>query len=85
MFSTPEIGANPAAIPPIAHAPATSTTTTIFQINSTKIYVPVVTLSINDSIKFLQNLRQGFKSRVQIIASHFANCKVNSSYCDCTV
>ena len=26
-----------------------------------KIYVPVVTLSINDNIKFLENIKQGFK------------------------
>ena len=28
---------------------------------STKLYVPVVTLSINDKIKFLENIKQGFK------------------------
>ena len=28
---------------------------------STKLYVPVVTLSINDNIKFLENMKQGFK------------------------
>ena len=28
---------------------------------STKLYVPVVTLSINDKIKFLENVKQGFK------------------------
>ena len=26
-----------------------------------KLYVPVVTLSINDNIKFLENIKQGFK------------------------
>ena len=30
-------------------------------ITSTKLYFPVVTLSINDSIKFLENIKQGFK------------------------
>ena len=30
-------------------------------INSTKICVPVVTLLINDTIKFLENIKQGFK------------------------
>ena len=30
----------------------------------TKLYVPVVTLSINDNIKFLENLKQGFKITV---------------------
>ena len=32
-----------------------------FQINSTKLYAPVVTLSINNNIKFSENLKQGFK------------------------
>ena len=34
-----------------------------FQINSTK-HVLVVTLSINDNIKFLENIKQGFKRTV---------------------
>ena len=32
-----------------------------FIITSTKLYVPVVTLSINDNIKFIENKKQGFK------------------------
>ena len=28
---------------------------------STVLYVPVVTLSINDNVKFLENIKQGFK------------------------
>ena len=32
-----------------------------FQINNAKLYVPVVPLSINDNIKFLENIKQGFK------------------------
>ena len=39
-------------------------TGTTFQINSAKIYVPVVTLPINKNINFLENIKQGFKSRV---------------------
>ena len=39
-------------------------TGTAFQINSTKLYVPVVTLSINYTIKFLENLKQGFKRTI---------------------
>ena len=36
-----------------------------FQINNVKLYVPVVTLSINDNIKFLENiLKQGFKRTI---------------------
>ena len=30
-------------------------------ITCTKLYVPVVTLSVNDNIKFLENIKQGFK------------------------
>ena len=33
-----------------------------FQINNGKLYVPVVTMSITDIIKFLENVKQGFKS-----------------------
>ena len=35
-----------------------------FQINKAKLYVPVVTLSINDNIKFLENIKQGFKRTI---------------------
>ena len=35
-----------------------------FKITSTKIYIPVATLSINDKIKFLENLKLGFKRTV---------------------
>ena len=40
---------------------ATQKTGATFQINSTKLYVPVNTLFINDNIKFLENIKQGFK------------------------
>ena len=33
-------------------------------ITSTKLYIPVVTLSINDNSKFLQNIKQGFKRTI---------------------
>ena len=33
-------------------------------ITSTKLYVPVVTLSINGNITFLENIKQGFKRTV---------------------
>ena len=32
-----------------------------FMVTSTKLYVPVATLSINDNMKFLENIKQGFK------------------------
>ena len=35
-----------------------------FAIISTKLYVPVVTLSINDNIKFLESIKQGFKRTI---------------------
>ena len=38
-----------------------TTTGTTFQINSTKRYVLVVTLPINDTINFLESIKQGFK------------------------
>ena len=31
-----------------------------FTITSAKPYIPIVTLSINDNIKFLENIKQGF-------------------------
>ena len=37
---------------PLVHQIATTTTSALFQINNAKIYVSVVTLSINDNIKF---------------------------------
>ena len=39
-------------------------TSVSFEISSTKIYVPVATLSINDNIKFLENIKQGFKRTI---------------------
>ena len=35
-----------------------------FKIKSTKLYTPVVTLSINNNIKFLERLKQGFKRTI---------------------
>ena len=33
-------------------------------IASTKLYVPAVTFSVNDNIKFLENIKQGFKTTI---------------------
>ena len=33
-------------------------------ITSTNLYVPIVTLPINDNIKFLENIKQGFKRTI---------------------
>ena len=49
--------------PPLQEV-ATATTEATFQINNAKLYVPVVTLSINDNIKFLENMKQAFKSTI---------------------
>ena len=49
---------------PLVQEVATSTTCATFQINNAKLYVPVVTLSINDNNKFLENIKQGFKRRI---------------------
>ena len=37
-----------------------------FVITSTKLYVPVSTLSINDNIKCLENIKQGFKGTISL-------------------
>ena len=42
----------------------TATTGATFQINNAKLYVTVVTLSINDNIKFLENIKQGVKRKI---------------------
>ena len=44
--------------------PRQKQTPTTFQINNAKLYVPVVILSINDNIKFLENIKQGFKRTI---------------------
>ena len=35
-----------------------------FAINSTKLYVPVLIFSINDNVKLLENIKQGFKRTI---------------------
>ena len=40
------------------------TTSATPQIDSAKLYVPVVTLSINDNVKSLKNIKQGFKRTI---------------------
>ena len=37
---------------------------TSFIITSTKLYVPVVTLSMIDNIEFLENIKQGFERTI---------------------
>ena len=49
---------------PAVQQVATQTTGGTFQINNAKLYVSVVTLSISDNIKFLENIKQGFKRTI---------------------
>ena len=41
-----------------------NTTGVNFVITSTKLYVPIVTLSVNYNIRFLENIKQGFKRTI---------------------
>ena len=45
----------------------TRTTGATFKINSTNLYVPVVALSLNDNIRFLENIKQRFKKIISWI------------------
>ena len=58
------IPGNPGTNQPVHEVTAIQATGATLQINSAKIYVPVVTLSINDNIKFLENIKQGFKRKI---------------------
>ena len=58
---TPRVAGEPNANLPVLVEEAIQTTGATFQINNAKIYVPVVTLYINDNIKFLENIQQEFK------------------------
>ena len=61
ILMTPRVLGNINANPPIPDVPAIQTTGAKFEINNAKDYAPKVTLSINDNIKFLENVNQGFK------------------------
>ena len=61
---TLEIPANPKANPPTDHVPPSKTTGATFQIKNAKLYVSVLTLSINESIKFSEHFNQGFRRTV---------------------
>ena len=43
---------------------SSTTGETKFKITNTKLYVPVVTLSIQDNVKLLQQLKSGFKRKI---------------------
>ena len=49
---------------PVQGVPAIPASAATFQINNAKLYVPVVTLPINDNIIFLENIPQAFKRKI---------------------
>ena len=61
---TDRVASNKNANPSVSEVAATATTEAKFQVNNVKIYVSVVTLSINDNVKFLENTKQGFKRTI---------------------
>ena len=63
LTTTPEAG-NANANPPVQAVAVTQTTGTTFKINNAKLYFPVVTLSIIDNIKYLENTNKGFKRTI---------------------
>ena len=64
MSRAPVVPANSAADPRTNHVPPIQTTGATFEIFSAKLYVPAVTLSINDDSICLNNIKQGFKRTV---------------------
>ena len=61
---TPEVPPNSAANLPTDRFLPKQTTGGPFQINSTKLYVPVVTLYMDDNINCLENIKQWFKRTI---------------------
>ena len=61
---TPRVPPNPDAYPPVQEVALIQKTTATFQIINVKLYVPVVTLSINNNITFLKNIKQQFKRTI---------------------
>ena len=51
-------------IPPVSVIVAIQITGVACQKHNAKFYVPVATLSINENIKFLENITQGFKRTI---------------------
>ena len=64
IIRTPEVPAGPAANPSTDLVRPTQTTEATFEINDCKPYAPVVTFSINDNIKFLENQKLRFKKKI---------------------
>ena len=60
MSETSGIASNPS----VQARAAIQTTGAISQINIAKLYVPIVTFSINDNINFFEDRKQGFKRTI---------------------
>ena len=60
----PAVPGDPDANRPVSDAAAIQATSAKFQINNAKLYVLVITLSINNNIKCLKNIKQGFKRTI---------------------
>ena len=56
ILITAAVAGNPDANPHVPEVAALQTTGAMFRINNAKLYVPAVTLSINNNINFLQNI-----------------------------
>ena len=61
---TPRVAGNPNANPPVLAMATIQAASATFQTNNATFYVPVVTLSINDNIIFLENIKQKFKRTI---------------------
>ena len=61
---TLRIPADPYSNLPVPVVAAIQTAGATLQINNAKLYVPVIFLSINDNIKFLEKIKQGFKRTI---------------------
>ena len=64
MRRTRKVPAIPYTDPPNLAIAESLTIGAAFEINSAKLYVFVVTLSINDSIILLEHLKQGFRRTI---------------------
>ena len=64
MSITSAVPDNQNANPPVPDVSAIQTFPATFEINNAKLYVPVVTLSANNNINFLENIKQGFKRTI---------------------
>ena len=66
-YKTIEAPANPDTNAPNPLIKATTTTSATFQINNDKLYVPLVTMSINNNINILENIKQGFSIKNNLL------------------